>query len=112
MPYDITSARRVADALHNIADAIETGKLLTPSSVDIWKQGISVDDLLAVADRFGAGITIVNNHASVRIRPVNLEPIVYYFTCRDVSTQALKQYETHNAECLAADPIATQPQEA
>jgi hypothetical protein len=103
---DTTAAAALTTSLAEINKAFMNARLPMPTSVDYWTQHVTRDELLTWADRFGIGIKIHESYASITLRPVNLQPIAFHILTNHVTDDDRHHYDTHNAECVAAGPLA------
>lgn len=118
---ELTPGQTTAAVLLGIADSIGTGQATTPRSIDIWSRDLSAAELLRLADESDLKIDIYRpeagpspyyrGHASIKtVYPAPRGArITAYYTSRDLSDQALSDYEAHNAECVADIPGAVHP---
>lgn len=108
-----------ATALHELADAINTGRSAPPTGIELRTQFVTAGELLAVADgsyEKSLPIKISENFAWVRIPSgerldLQMDWTVEHALATDPfdKAQATEAFRTHNAECCAPIPFEVVP---
>lgn len=90
--------------LTTIADAVAAGITQVPDSVDMWKHGLTAEQVLQAAHDLHLKISIGTGQASVNV-PVGTDTehgidISYHLITREMDPSAVEAYHHHNEVCM------------